>query len=130
MATATVKYNLNSAVPGGEKKAKTISYYGTISVSAASDTYATSGLAALTGFALKNLGPFADRIPLEMRIFSLAGTGVSYNYVNSSGLLLIRGGGGSGTAAPVEITNGTALSGTTPAISTDVISFILIVPAV
>ena len=129
MATATVSYSASNDVPLGEKRQKTVTFYGTIAFSAAGDAYAAGGLLGLAGAALLNLGPYADRDPLSARIYSLSGSGLGYEYVNSTKKLKILGGGGSGTAAQVEITDGTALNATTPQIATDVVAFEITFPA-
>jgi len=108
---------------GSDTTGETARYYGTITFSAAGDTYATGGLLPLTNFALKNLGPYADRTPVAVYIESQIASGLSYYYNANTGKLQIFGGGGSGTAGLTEITNTTPLSGTTPPISTDVVNF-------
>ena len=123
MATATFQYKINSKVTLGEKNQKTVRFYGTITFSAAADTYATGGLLPLAGAALKNLGPFADRVPLAVYIDSQIGSGWWYNWNQTTGKLMILSGAGSGTAAPTEVTNNTALNATTPQIFTDVVNF-------
>lgn len=95
MATATANYVVNPAFPFGEKLQHTIRYYGTVTFSAAGDTYATGGLAAKSGSAFKNIGPYADRTPIFVKVWSSALSGLTYGYL-SSGLLKILGGGGSG----------------------------------
>ena len=183
MATATPIYTINPSLPLGEALQKTVRFYGTVTFSAVGDTYATGGLAAKTGSAFKNMGaPYSDRAPIFVKIWSAAGSGLDYEYVVSSGLLKIFGGGSasggtiasvinlaagnSGTVSPVtlsanannaaltnnnnatpltgitgvvstftgnavsgagEIANTTALNGTTPAVSTDVVKFELVV---
>ena len=98
--------------------------------SAATDTYATGGLLALTGFAVLNLGPLADRVPLAAYIESQSGSGYNYQYNASTKKLMIIAGGGSGTAAPVELTNATALNAATPNIFTDVVKFQFVFPRI
>lgn len=130
MATATVKYTPNPQIGSGKGSpdAMTVTYYGSITFSAATDTYLTGGLLALAGFALANLGPYADRTPLIMSIFSQAGSGFQYEYNLSTNKLQIFAGGGSGTAAPSEVTSGTALNATTPSLFTEVINFSVVFP--
>lgn len=126
MAAATFKFNITNKVPIGIDDQDIITYVGTITFSAAADTYATGGLLALAGFAALNLGPYADRTPVAVQIGSLAGSGFQYLYNVATKKLMIIAGGGSGTAAPVEITNNTALNATTPQVFTDVIAFELV----
>lgn len=128
MATATFKFNIKGNVPVGEDSQDVIRYFGTITFSAAADTYATGGLLAAAGFAALNLGPYSDRDPILMVITTLRGSGWEYQYNTSTKKLMIIAGGGSGTAAPVELTNGTALNAATPNIFTDVVSFELTFP--
>lgn len=130
MATATMKFNPSTALVTGKGTvdSETVSYYGNITFSAAADTYATGGLSPATGFDLKSLGPYADRTPLIIDMFTQAGSGFQYMWNVATGKLQIFGGGGSGTAAASEITNATALNGTTPTISTDVINFVAVFP--
>lgn len=129
MAVATVKFNSNPIlITKGSVDQQTVAFYGTISFSAATDTYATGGLLPLAGFALLNLGPYADRVPLIIDIITQAGSGFQYMWNVATGKLQIFAGGGSGTAAPSEITNTTALNATSPSIFADVISFIAIFP--
>jgi hypothetical protein len=125
MATATIKFNITTNQPTafGSVDQETVTYSGTVTFSAAGDTYATNGLLPLAGFALANLGPYADRAPNYWTIESVAGSGWEYEWVSSTGKLKIIAGGGSGTAAPVELTNGTALNAATPNIFTDVVNF-------
>lgn len=128
MATATVKFNISSKVPLGDAGQKTVRYFGSLSFSAAADTYATGGLLPTSGFALKNLGPYGDRTPL-MILFQ-SSSGFNYQWDSTNGKLKVFSGNssGSGTTAEPEITNGTALNATTPAISTDVITFEAVFP--
>lgn len=131
MATATFKFNPNTTLGGfGDAGERTVTFYGSITFSAATDTYATGGLLPFAGFALKNLGPYADRTPLFAYISSTIGQPWSYLYNVSTGKLQIYGGGGSGTTALTEVTNGTALNGTTPTISTDNVLFNVTFPRV
>jgi hypothetical protein len=124
MATATVKYNITTRPTSwGSVDQETVTFMGTVTFSAAADTYATGGLLALSGFAALNLGPYSDRNPLFVDIQSQAGSGLQYEYNVATKKLQIFGGGGSGTTAPSEITNATALNATTPQIFTDVVAF-------
>lgn len=126
MALGTFKFNITNKVPIGVDDQDIITYYGTITFSAAADTYATGGLLALAGFAALNLGPYSDRNPIGFVVQSLSGSGYGYEYNVATKKLMIIAGGGSGTAAPVELTNGTALNAATPNIFTDVVAFALI----
>lgn len=125
MPTATCKFNINNKAVLGDATQDCITYYGTITFSAAGDTYATGGLLPLTGFAPKNLGPFGDRAPIDVQIYSVAGSGWVYQWNFATGKLQIFGGGASGaaTTSNIEYSNATALSGGTPSIFTDVINF-------
>jgi hypothetical protein len=127
MATATVKFVISNKSLLGDTTQDNVTFYGSITFSAASDTYATGGLLPLAGGAIKNLGPYADRTPLEASVYSQSGSGFQYFWNQSTGKLQIFAGGGSATA-PAELTNGTALSASTPAISTDVVLFRVVVP--
>ena len=129
MATATFKFNAAGVVPGGDDIAQGIvRYFGTITFSAAADTYASNGLSPAAGFDLKSLGPYADRAPIVCYIESAKGQALTYLYNASTGKLQIYGGGGSGTAGLTEITNGTALNGTSPTISGDDVRFEVVFP--
>ena len=128
MATATVKYVANPALTLGDTAQETVIYFGTIAFSAAADTYATGGLLASTGSALLNLGPYADRPPIYIDCNTQAGSGWEYEYNVATKKLMIIAGGGSGTAAAVEVTNGTALNAGTPNIFTDVVAFRAVFP--
>lgn len=128
MATATFKFNTANNIPLGDMTQDVIRYFGTITFSAVADTYATGGLLATSGFAALNMGPYADRNPVLVKIISLRGSGYQYVYNTSTKKLMIIAGGGSGVAAPVELTNATALNAATPNIFTDVIAFEFIVP--
>lgn len=130
MATATVKFNITTAQPTGfgSVDQETVTYSGTITFSAAADTYATGGMLPLAGFALKNLGPYADRVPLNIVFDSQSGTGWQYQWNPTTGKLQVFGGGGSGTTAVTELTNGTALNAATPNIFTDVVVFQAVFP--
>lgn len=132
MPTATVKWNITTKQPTsfGSVDQETVTYAGTLTFSAATDTYATGGLLALTGFAVLNLGPYADRTPLAIYVASQAGSGWEYEYNAATKKLMIIAGGGSGTAAPVELTNTTALNAATPNIFTDVVNFLASFPRV
>jgi hypothetical protein len=132
MATATVKWNITTQQPTslGSIDQETVTFSGTVTFSAAADTYATGGLLPAAGFALKNLGPYADRAPLAWTVASQAGSGWEYEYNVSTGKLMIIAGGGSGTAATVELTNGTALNAATPNIFTDVVKFQMVFPRI
>lgn len=125
MAVATLKFVPSNKVVLGDVTQDLVTYFGTITFSAAADTYATGGIAPLTGFALKNLGPYGDRAPLEVRVYSQAGQGWKYIWNSATGKLMIFSGGASGanTTADIELTNATALNGTTPTVSTDVVAF-------
>lgn len=129
MATATIKFVPNPVLGGfGDAGERTVTFFGSITFSAATDTYATGGLLPLAGFAPKNLGPYADRTPLFSYVSSVAGQPWSYMWNPSTGKLQIFGGGGSGTTALTELTNGTALNATTPTISTDSVLFNMTFP--
>ena len=130
MATATMKFVPNPALVTGKGSIdqETVAYYGSITFSAAADTYATGGLLPLAGNALLNLGPYADRPPLIIDMFSQSGSGLQYQWNIGTGKLQIFGGGGSGTAAASEITNGTALNAVTPSIFADVVNFVAVFP--
>jgi hypothetical protein len=130
MATATIKFNITTLQPTswGSVDQESVTYSGTVTFSAAVDTYLTGGLLPLTGFALRNLGPYADRTPLAWYIASQAGSGWEYEWNVANGKLMIIAGGGSGVAAPVELTNGTALNAATPNIFTDIVNFQFIFP--
>lgn len=124
MPTATFKFvPAPNLVGPGSVDQDTVVYYGSITFSAATDTYATGGLLPLAGSALINLGPYADRTPLAIYIESLAASGFWYLYVPSTGKLKIISNAGTGTAAPTEVTNGTALNATTPSIFGDTLAF-------
>ena len=128
MATATFKFNITNKVPLGEDTQDCMRYFGTITFSAAADTYATGGMLAASGFAALNLGPYSDRDPILAIVQSKSGSGFQYLYNVATKKLMVIGGGGSGTAAPVEVTNGTALNATTPQIFTDLVAFELTIP--
>lgn len=127
MAQATIKFlEDGNIIPDGTVDQDTTTYIGSLTFSAATDTYATNGLAPLAGFDLKSMGPYADRTPLEVLIFSHAGSGWVYQWVVSTGKLKIfsANSSGSGTTAAVELTNATALNAATPNIFTDVVRFV------
>lgn len=94
MAVATFKFVPNPTLGGfGDAGQRSISYYGSITFSAAGDTYATGGLLPLAGFAFKNLGPYADRTPLFNYVNSTAGQSWFYLWNQSTGKLQIFAGG-------------------------------------
>jgi len=128
MPTATFKFNIKNNVPIGVDDQDILTYIGTITFSAAADTYATGGLLALAGFAALNLGPYADRAPIVAIVESLSGSGYQYLYNVATKKLMIIAGGGSNVAAPVELANATALNVAVPNIFTDVVAFQLIFP--
>lgn len=130
MATATVKFVPNPVLGSGKGSVdqETVAYYGSIAFSAATDTYLTGGLLPLAGFALANLGPYGDRTPIIIDLVSQAGSGFQYMYNVATGKLQIFAGGGSGTAAPSEVTTATALNATTPSIFADVVNFVAVFP--
>jgi|SRR6267378_1534613 len=128
MAIATFKFNIKNNVALGVDDQDIITYFGTITFSAAADTYATGGLLAAAGSAALNLGPYSDRTPILEIVESLVGSGWAYEYNVNTKKLMIIGGGGSGTAAAVEVTNGTALNAAVPNIFTDVVAFQLTFP--
>jgi hypothetical protein len=125
MATATVSFAISTAMAGeGTVDQRTVTYFGVLTFSASTDTYATGGLLGKTGSALKNLGPYSDRTPLQVEVFSTAGTGWNYQWnITTSKLQIFSGTSGGATSASTELTNSTALSGGTPEIFTDTISF-------
>ena len=130
MATATFKFG-PPAYPSslGSVDQETITFSGSISFSAATDTYATGGLLALAGFAALNLGPYADRTPLFCSVQSLSGSGWNYQYnPTTKKLQIFATAVGSGTAAPGELTNGTALNAATPNIFTDTVVYTITFP--
>ena len=128
MATATVKSIANPALTLGDTAQETVIYFGTISFSAATDNYLTGGLLGATGFAVSNLGPYADRAPIYFDVNTQAGSGWEYEYNVATKKLMIIAGGGSGTAAAVELTTATALNAATPNIFTDVVAFRAVFP--
>lgn len=124
MATATMRFNAPSGIALGAIDGELVRYYGTISFSAAGDTYLTGGLLPAAGFDLKSLGPYADRVPLAVNIISRAGSGWDYQWNNAAGKLKIfASAAGSGTAATGEATTGTALNAFTPSVAADDIVF-------
>lgn len=129
MATATAKFTLNNSVPLGDDSQRVVKFFGSITFSAAADTYATGGLLALAGFDFKSLGPYGDRQPILFIGQSLKGSGYLYVWNRTTNKLAIfSSAAGSGTTGPVEITNGTALNAATPNIFTDDVVFELAVP--
>jgi hypothetical protein len=129
MATATVKFVATSKAPLGDMTQDAITYYGTLTFSAATDTYATGGLLPLAGFALINLGPYGNRVPLQVDVFSQAGSGFTYAWNFATGkLMILSGTAASATSGSTELTNGTALNAATPNIFTDVVGFRIVVP--
>jgi hypothetical protein len=130
MATATFKFNPSNKVVLGDATQDLVTYYGTISFSAAGDTYATGGILPTTGFGLASLGPYANRTPLFVDVQSSNGSSMMYLWNQTTGKLQVFTGNSSGsatTSAP-ELSNNTALNATTPAISTDVINFRICFP--
>ncbi len=125
MATATFKFIPNPTLAGfGDCGERTVSYFGSITFSAAADTYATGGILPATGFAFKNLGPFADRTPLFTYINSSVGASWFYLWNQSTGKLQIfASAAGSGTTSQPELTGGTALNVAVPNIFTDTVLF-------
>lgn len=125
MAVATFKFVPNPVLGGfGDAGERTVTYFGSITFSAAGDTYATGGILPLAGFAYKNLGPYADRTPLFSYINSSNGASWFYLWNQATGKLQIfASAAGSGTTAQGELTNGTALNAATPNIFTDVVLF-------
>lgn len=128
MATATIKFTESPAIiPDGSCDQDTVTYLGSVTFSAAADTYLTGGLLPLAGFDLKSLGPYADRTPLVVYVESLAGTGFSYVWVQSTGKLkILASAAGSNTTGQGEAATATALSGLTGGglnVFTDVVVF-------
>lgn len=128
MATATVKFTITNRVPLGDFGQKSVRYFGTMTFSAAGDTYATGGLLPQAGFDFKSLGPYGNRAPVAVYIESQIGSGWWYNWNFNTGKLMILSGAGTGTTAPTEVTNGTALNATTPQIFTDQVGFEIDIP--
>src|SRR5437899_3141963 len=129
MATATLKFVSSNVISLGAIDGELVRYYGTIAFSAAADVYLTNGIAPLTGFDLKALGPFADRQPLWINVFSRAGSGWNYQWNNTAGKLKIFAtAAGNGTSADQEATNNTALSAFAPNVFTDDIMFEAVFP--
>ncbi len=129
MATATLKFVPANIISLGAIDGELVRYYGTIAFSAAADTYLTGGLLPLAGFDLKALGPFADRQPLWINVFSRAGSGWNYQWNNTAGKLKIFAtAAGNGTSADQEATTATALSGFAPNVFTDDIIFEAVFP--
>ncbi|MBA0086797.1 MAG: hypothetical protein HRJ53_17590 [Acidobacteria bacterium Pan2503] len=124
MPTATIKINPSGAIPPpGSIDQDTVAYFGSITFSAATDTYATGGLLALTGFGLINLGPYSDRTPITFWIESLNGSGIWYAWNIATSKLKLLTAAGTGTAGVTEITNGTALNAVTPNVFTDTVAY-------
>src|SRR5258706_6586370 len=99
MATATFKFNITNKVPIGVDDQDILTYFGTITFSAAADTYATGGLLAAAGFAALNLGPYSDRTPILEIVESLIGSGWGYEYKLETKKMMIICGGRPATAA-------------------------------
>lgn len=125
MATGTLKFVASNKVVLGDATQDLVTFFGTITLSAAADVYLTGGVAPLAGFGLASLGPYANRAPLEVRVYSQAGQGWHYVWNSATNKLMVFSGGASGanTTADIELTNNTAFNATTPTISTDVIAF-------
>ena len=126
MATATIKFIEDVAIiPDGTCDQDTTVFLGTVTFSAAADTYLTNGLLAASGFDLKSMGPYADRSPMSIYIYSIAGSGWQYQWVQSTLKMKIFSGNSSGSAttAAAELPNATALNAATPNIFTDVVRF-------
>jgi hypothetical protein len=131
MAAATLKFILSPKLtpPFGSKLDNMLVLTGTITFSAAGDTYTTGGIAPLTGFALTNLAPYGNRTALAIYVQSSNGSGWNYQYnITSNKLQLFASAAGSGTAADGEATNGTALNGFSPNVFTDTVTFIAFLP--
>ena len=129
MATATLKFVPANIISLGAIDGELVRYYGTITFSAAADTYLTGGLLPLAGFDLKSLGPFADRTPLWINVYSRAGSGWNYQWNNAAGKLKIFAtAAGNGTSADQEATTATALSAFAPNVFTDDIIFEAVFP--
>lgn len=129
MATATVKFIPNSKVILGDVTQDAVTYYGTVSFSAAADTYASGGLLPLSGFGLLNLGPYGNRAPLQVDVFSQAGSGYTYAWNMATGkLMILSGTAGGATSGSTEFSNGIALNAGTPNIFTDVVAFRIVFP--
>lgn len=123
MATATVNF-VPGTVVSSTVDQKTVTFYGTLTFSAAADTYLTGGLLALSGKAFLNLGPYGDRTPLFVQIQTTGGSGWIYVWnTATSKLQIFSGTSGGATSGSTELTTGTALSGGTPEIFTDTIAF-------
>ena len=139
MATATFKFVPNNQLAGfGDAGQRTIAYFGSIVFSAATDTYASGGILPLAGFALKNLGPYADRSPLFIFINSTSGQSWFYLWNQATGKLMIFAGGAAAnnTFSQSEATGGTALNGLTNSgtgggtVATDTVLFNVTFPRV
>src|SRR2546430_16306841 len=79
MATATLKFVPANIISLGAIDGELVRYYGTITFSAAADTYLTGGLLPLAGFDLESLGPFAGRTPLWINVYSRSRSGWNYH---------------------------------------------------
>jgi hypothetical protein len=129
MPTATMKFNAAQQIALGAIDGELVRYYGTVSFSAAADTYITGGLLPLAGFDLKSLGPYADRVPLSIYVYSRAGSGWNYQWNNAAGKLKIfSSAAGSGTSADSEVTTATALNALAPNVFTDDVIFEVVFP--
>jgi hypothetical protein len=130
MATATLKFTQTNKSYLGDTTQDLVTFYGTVTFSAAADVYLTGGIAPLAGSAFKNLGPYADRAPLEVRVYSQNGQGWKYLWNVTTSKLMIFSGGASGaaTTGDVELSNNTGLNATTPTISTDIVTFAAVFP--
>lgn len=132
MATATFKFNKNTVLGGlGDKRQRTVAYYGLIMFSAAGDAYAAGGIAPTSGFALAQLGPYADRTPLYVNVKSRNGSGWTYLWNVATGKLQIFSGNSSGSATTGEAElTAVALNTTTPQVATDVVEYEAVFPCV
>jgi hypothetical protein len=129
MATATLKMSASTKSFLGDAGQDTIIYYGTITFSASTDTYATGGIAPLTGFGLTNLGPYGNRTPLAVWVQSNSGTGWNYQWnVGTGKLQVFASAAGSSTTADGELANSTQLGTASPSIFTDNVIFFAVVP--
>lgn len=131
MAVATYTLTQSARLePLGSKDQKTLTFWGSITFSAAADTYATGGVSPLATTVLKALGPYANTAPLAVTLHSARGTGFQYQFDTSTNKILIFSGAAAadGTTGAVQLTNGTALNATTPTISTDVVRYEIVFP--
>src|SRR2546430_5569218 len=87
MATATLKFVPANIISLGAIDGELVRYYGTITFSAAADTYLTGGLLPLAGFDLKAPGAFADRTPLWINVYSRSRSRRDYQWKNAPGEL-------------------------------------------